>query len=75
MNSCGNKRKCLRCEWLKERRCGGLLPQAVGGEEKLMIDQVNHFHPRVPRFLIIDDLPEISIVKQELPNLNSKLSL
>jgi hypothetical protein len=60
---------------LKELRCGGLLPQAVGSEEKLMIHKFKHFHPCVPQFLIIDDLQEISIVKQELPDLNLKLSL
>jgi len=52
-----------------------LSPQAIGGEEKLMVDQVKHFHPGEAGFLIIDELREISIVKQELLNMYSKLSL
>ena len=75
MNSCSHKGKCLRCERLKKLRCGRLSPQAIGGEEKLMVEQVKHFHLHELGFLIIDDLWEISIVKQELRNLYSKLSL
>jgi hypothetical protein len=60
---------------LKELRGGQLSPQAIGGEKELMVDLVKHFHPGEPRFLIIDNLREIRIVKQELLNLDSKLTL
>jgi len=75
MNSCGHKRKCLWCKQLKELRCCQLSPQSIGGEEKLMVDYVKHFHPCEPGLLVIDDLWEISIIKQEPRNLDSKLSL
>jgi len=52
-----------------------LSPQAIGGEEKLMEGLVKHFHPPEPRLLLIDDLQEINIVKQELLNLDLKLCL
>jgi hypothetical protein len=60
---------------LKELRCGRLTPQDIGGEENLMTYLVKHFHPHEPGHFIIDDLREISIIKQELLNLDSKLSL
>jgi len=49
--------------------------QSFGGEEQLMIDYVKNFHPREPGLFIIDNLREISIIKQEFLNLYSKLSL
>jgi hypothetical protein len=60
---------------LKELRCGRLSPQAIGGEEKFVKDKGKHFQPREPRLIVIDDLQEISIVKQDLLNLDSKVSL
>jgi hypothetical protein len=53
----------------------GCHPQAGGGEEQLMVDEVMHFHPREPRLLLIDDLREISIFEHKLLDLDSKLSL
>jgi hypothetical protein len=40
-----------------------LLPQAIGGDEKLMVDQVKHFLQREPSLLDIDDLREIRIIE------------
>jgi hypothetical protein len=49
-----------------------LSPQAIGGEEKFMVDKGKHFHLHEPRLIVIDDLQEISIVKQDLLNLDLK---
>jgi len=52
-----------------------LSPQAIGGKENPMVDYVKHFHAREPGLLVLDDLREISIVKQELLDLDLKRSL
>jgi hypothetical protein len=53
----------------------GLVPQAIGGEEKLLENLIKHVHLGKPWFLIINDLGEIFIVKQEVSNQDPKLSL
>ena len=65
----------MRCDRLKELQYGQLAPQVIGGEESWMVDYVKLVYAHEPGLLIIDDLREISIVKQELLNLDSKLSL
>jgi len=73
--SWGHKRWHLRCERLKELRCGQLSPHAIGGEENLMVDYVKDFHLHEQWFLTIDALRVRSIVKRELRNMDLKLSL
>jgi hypothetical protein len=75
MNSCGYQRYSLRSEGLEILGCRWLAPQAIGGEEKLVVNEIKHFHSREPRLLILNDLGEICIVKQELLNLDLKRSL
>ena len=55
--------------------CRRLEPQAIGGEEKLVVNEIKHFHSREQRFLLLNDLQEICIVKQKLLNLDPKLGL
>jgi len=40
-----------------------------------MLNEIKNFHSREPRLLIIHDLGEVSIIKQELFNLDQKLRL
>jgi hypothetical protein len=75
MNSCGYQRQNLRREGLKILGCRWLEPQAIGGEDKLLVNGIKHFHSHEPRLLILNDLGEICIVKQELLNMDPKLSL
>ena len=51
------------------------VPQAIGGEEKLVVNEIKNFHSREPWLLVIDDSGKVSIIKQELLNLDRKLSL
>jgi len=51
------------------------VPQAIGGEEKLVVNEIKHFHLGEPWLLIINDLGEVSIIKQELLNFGPKLCL
>ena len=55
--------------------CRWLAPQAIGREEKLMVNEIKHFHSCEHWFFILNDLGGICIVKQELFNLNPKLTL
>ena len=53
--------------------CHRLTPQGIGCEEKLVIDSIKDFHWGELQFVIINDLAEICIIKQELINLDLKL--
>jgi len=75
MNSCGCQCKSLRSKRLEILWCCWLAPQAIGGEEKLVANGIKHFHSYSPWLLIIHDLGEVSIIKQEMLNLDPKLSL
>jgi len=75
MNTCGHKHECLHCRRLKKLRCGQLSSQAIGGEEKPMVDKFKNFHPCERGLRIIDDLGEISIIEQVILDFDSKLSL
>ena len=75
VNSCGYQRKRQRSERLEILRCRWLAPQAIPGQEKLMVNEIKHFHSCEPQCLIINDLGEIGVVHQELLNLNRRLSL
>jgi len=52
-----------------------MAPQAIGGEEKLMLNEVKHFHSGQLWFLVINDLGDIRNFRKELLNLDLKLSL
>jgi len=75
MNHCGYQRHILRREGLEILGCRWLAPQAIGPEEKLLVNEIKHFHSCEPRFLILNNIGEISIVKQELLNLDPKFNL
>jgi len=75
INSCGCQRKSMRNKKLEIRWCCWLAPQAIGSEEKLVVNGIKHFYLGEPWLLIIDDLGEVSIIKQELSNLDLKLTL
>ena len=72
MNSWGCQRWSLRNNRLEILGCCRPVPQAIGDEEKLMVYWIKHFHSGEPWFLIIDDLGEVSIVKQELLNCDTE---
>jgi len=51
------------------------VPEAIGGEEKLVVNEIKPVHSHEPRLLHLNDLQEICITKKELLNLDQKLSL
>ena len=75
MNRCGCQRYRLRSKRLEILGWCWLAPQAIGGEEKLVVNEIKQFHSRETWLLIIDDLGEVSIIKQQLLNLDPKFSL
>jgi len=63
MNRSSCQRQSLRSKRLEILSCSWLAPQAVGGEEKVVVNEIKHFHSREPRLLIIDHLGEVNIIK------------
>jgi len=75
MNSCGYLYLSLQSKRLDTLGCYRLAHHSIGSEEKLMVTEIKHFNLGEQWFLIIDNLEEICINKQEHLNLDQKLSL
>ena len=72
MNSCGCQNKRLCSERWETLGCYRQVPQAIGSEERWMVNEIKHFHWHKRWFSIINDLVQTWVIKQELLNLNSK---
>jgi hypothetical protein len=64
MGSCGYQRLSLWSEGMEILGCRWLAPQVFGHEEKLVVNEIKHFHSGERRFLILNDLGEICIINQ-----------
>jgi len=75
MNNCSHQHYSLWSKRLEILEWSKLEPQAIGGDEKIMINLIEHLNSGEVAFLIFDPIGEICIIKLELHNLDPKLSL